>query len=46
VAPEDEDALAFDPWHDADGITPVGALNAVRDAAYRASRRARRARGG
>ena len=46
VAPEAQDALAYDPWHDGDGIAPVGLLNGLRDAAYRASRAARRARGG
>ena len=41
LTPEEEDALAFSPWNAGDGIVPVGALNQVRDAAYRASRRAR-----
>jgi hypothetical protein len=44
LAPEAEAALAFSPWDHGDGIVPVGALNQLRDAAYRASRRARRAR--
>ena len=45
VAPGAEADLAFDPWHDGDGVAPVGLLNTLRDAAYRASRTARRARG-
>jgi hypothetical protein len=41
LTPEEEDGLAFSPWEHGDGIMPVGALNALRDGAYRASRLAR-----
>ena len=38
-----EDAVArelrFDPWHSGGGLIPAGALNRVRGAAYRGSRR-------
>lgn len=43
VSPEAEDALAFSPWQDGDGIVPLGLLNLVRDTPYRASRVGRRA---
>jgi hypothetical protein len=42
LSPAAEDALAFNPWQDGDGIVPAGFLNALRDGAYRASRIARR----
>jgi hypothetical protein len=41
LTPAEEDALAFSPWNAGRGVVPVGALNQLRDAAYRASRRAR-----
>jgi hypothetical protein len=44
LSPEEEEALAFSPWDNGDGIVPVGLLNQLRDAAYRASRRARHPR--
>jgi hypothetical protein len=38
LSPDAEDALAFSPWQDGDGIVPRGLLNLLRDGAYRASR--------
>jgi hypothetical protein len=45
VSPDIEDALAFSPWQDGDGVVPAGFLNLLRDGAYRASRIGRRTTG-
>src|ERR687894_1075108 len=46
LTPDAEDALAFSPWQDGDGVVPRGVLNLLREAAYRASRVGRRTAAG
>jgi hypothetical protein len=43
LPPEQTEALRFNPWATGPGIHPAGWLNLVRDAAYQASQRGRRA---